>query len=43
LPDLFRVNHGTSTRYRSCMGPGWNSIHHLRYIATWPKEMSDRF
>ena len=31
LPELFRVNHGTS-RYRSCMGPGWNNIHHLRCV-----------
>jgi len=38
LPQLFRVNHGTSTKYRSCMGPGWNSIHHLRYIQYGPKK-----
>ena len=42
LPDLFRVNYGTSTRYRSCMGPGWNSIHHLRYVRIWHKQTSDR-
>lgn len=34
LPTLFCVQNDThSKKYRSCMGPGWNNINHLKYVS----------
>jgi hypothetical protein len=31
-PGIFSVNEVTLEKFRSCSGPGWNSIQHLKYV-----------